>query len=223
MIRKFEWMLAILAALSPTAAAQQTSCPEIGNKPGLTSKLAVYLCFQDEDSKIRHLEIPSPDGSVLLVVDGNEAKFTENGRVISGPFLVVDDADIIWSPDSRAIILDFSLGGQGPGRAGVIYVRQEVADVPDITELIVNDFVSRHPGNLCSDAANITGLSWVNGSNSAVFIAQEPSSSSCGSLIGYFEAYIVSIPEGNILARYSQRETVRRWRKTLISEMLEDK
>jgi len=42
-------------------------------------------------------------------------------------------------------------------------------------------------------------------------------------MIGYFEAYIVSIPEGNILARYSQRETVRRWRKTLISEMLEDK
>jgi hypothetical protein len=117
--------------------------------------------------------------------------------------------------------LDSSLGGEGPGTAGVIYVRQEAPGVPDITDLIIKDFASRHPDSICSDAANVGGLSWVDGSDRAVFIAQEPSSSSCGSLIGYWESYVVSIPQGKILARYSKKETVRRWRKILVPEMLE--
>ena len=57
-----------------TAATNLPDCPTSG-RPGFTiSKVSTHLCFQDLDSKHRNLYVPSPDGSVVLTVDGYEGK-----------------------------------------------------------------------------------------------------------------------------------------------------
>jgi hypothetical protein len=44
----------------------------------------------------------------------------------------------------------------------------------------------------------------------------------CENADGYFEAYVVSIPEGRILQRYSMSETVKLYRKILGPRLVGD-
>jgi hypothetical protein len=215
------WLLQLSSAFPVVARSQQQGCPKVGQRHGAYSNLSVTLCFQDADKGARHLEIASPNGAIQLVVDGNEGKFTQNGESIGGPFLIANDSEIIWSPDSRAILLTFRLGGLGPVKTGVLYVHPEASpNASDITKLIQKEFFSRHPDGFCSKDVNVGALSWDNSSQKAVLIAEVPSSSSCGDMLGYFEAYEVAIPEGRVLARYSQKDTVKRWRKILAPDIL---
>jgi hypothetical protein len=201
---------------------REPNCPKTGERPGFYSKLGIILCFQDVDNEIRHLEIPSPDGSDLLVVDGYDGKFTKNGKQVGHSFKVARDEEVIWSPDSTALIFTTSYGGLGPVVAGVGYVHKHGPEVPDVTKPIQKDFAARHRCGPCCDDVNVGGLAWEEGSKRAIFIAEVPSSSSCGDMLGYFEAYVVSIPQGQILARYPKKDAVKRWRKVLARGMLDD-
>jgi hypothetical protein len=224
-MRQSAWFILILVSAASNSSTAQHGCTKAGERPGFYSKLGIILCSQDADTKQRHLEIPSPDGSVILLVDGNDARFIERGAQV-GPSWTVgpNEEEIIWSPDSRAVITTLSLGGLGPVTAGIGYVHQETSpSAPDITRAIQKDFASRHPNDPCTSNVNVGGLTWEEGSRKAVFLAEVPSSSSCGRMMGYFEAYVVSIPEGTIVAQYVQKETLKRWRKVLVPEMLDDK
>ena len=180
------------------------------------------MCFQDIDKEIRHLEVPSPDGSTMLVVDGYEGKFNKRGQSAGKSFTLGRDEEVIWSPDSQAIIVSLSLGGTGPVAAGVVYVSPRGFEAPDVTKAIRKDFASRHPNVPCNESVNVAGLSWEGSSLRAVFLAEVPSSSACGDLMGRFEAYVVSLPDGKILTRYTQNDTVKRWRKVLSPQMLSE-
>ncbi len=218
------WLLTLMTCLLGRFVGTQQSCPRTGERPGYASKLGVILCYQDFDGGHRHLEIPSPDGAVLLVVDGDSGKFMESTKQLGQPFTVGRDEEIIWSPDSKALIFTLNLGGLGPTIASVGYVDSKVdLQLPDFTATIKADFAARHVGAECSKDVNVGGLAWEEGSKRAVFVAEVPSSSSCGKMLGHFEAYVISIPEGKILARLSQKETKKRWRKILIPELLDDK
>ncbi len=218
------WLFMALLSPSGGLGAQKDACPIIGQKPGIYSGLGTILCFQDVDSERRHLEIPSPDHAILLVVDGTTGKITENGQQVGSPFDIgIEETDIIWSPDSRAMITTMSLGGLGPVSADVSYFRNHLhSDAPSITHIIQKDFAMRHPDSPCTTNVNVGGLTWE-GVDKAVFVAEVPSSSSCGKMIGYFEAYVLSIPDGRILARYSHRQTIERWRSVLSPQMLDDR
>jgi hypothetical protein len=213
-----------LVSLSAASSAKEHSCPTTGEKPGMYSRLGTILCFQDVDAERRHLEIPSPDGAVLLLVDGTTETVVKGGRQLGPSFDIgTEETDVIWSPDSRAVITTLSLGGLGPVSAGVSYIPDGLRpEVPSITKLIQKDFALRHPDRPCNENVNVAGLTWE-GSHKAVFAAEVPSSSSCGKMIGYFEGYVVSIPEGKILARFSHKQTVKRWRSILAPQMLDDR
>jgi hypothetical protein len=213
-----------LVSLTAASSAQEHPCPLAGEKPGMYSRLGTILCFQDVDAERRHLEIPSPDGSILLLVDGTTGKIIKDGRQLGPSFDIgIEETDVIWSPDSRALITTLSLGGLGPVSAGVSYIDDDLRpEVPSITKLIQKDFVLRHPDEPCNKSVNVGGLTWE-GSDKVVFIAEIPSSSSCGKMLGYFETYVVSIPGGKILARYSHKQTVKRWRSILAPRMLDDR
>jgi hypothetical protein len=158
---------------------------------------------------------------VTFVVEGYEGRFIKNGKEVGEPIYVYDDCEVLWAPDSSAIIRTHSLGGLGPVYAWVFYVQPEPnLKVPDVSKRIREDFASRYPGNACAKDVNVGALAWEDGSNRAVLVAQVPDTTRCGNLRGHFDSYVVSIPNGIILARSSQEETIQRWHSVLSPELL---
>jgi hypothetical protein len=217
---KMGWLLLALGGLFTGPPRVYADCPEIGDKPGSFSKLSVDLCFQNEESELRHLEIPSPDGSLLLVVDGQQARLFSKGHVVGLPFSVAHDEEIIWSSDSRALLFTLSFGAAGPVSTGFSAVQEATSTgSPDLTATIRRDFVSHHSDDACHRSVNVAGLTWLDGSAKAVLIAEVPPSPQCEEAGGYLEAYVVSFPDGRIVERYSMSETIRRWRRVFGSRL----
>jgi len=123
-------------------------CPKNG-QAGQYSKYSIQLCFQNPDTGRRLLDILSPNRSVRFSVNGTEGQFYVRGQAVGGHFTVPVDEEIIWSPDSRAVITTISFGASGPTSAGVGYVDQKARpDIPAVTPMIQRSFAARHPKEL---------------------------------------------------------------------------
>jgi hypothetical protein len=212
------WLM--LACVLPIAWAKQKKCPESGT-PGDYSQQSVELCYQDWKTKQRHLAIASPDHSVMLVVEGETARLQVKGVPAGEPFEVTPDEEWIWSPDSRAVVVTQILGSSGPSGARVMIVDSNQS-IPDVAEGVERDFAARHANLPCAQEPNTAGLTWLYDSTKLVLVAEVPPSPRCEKADGYFEAYVVSIPEGKILRRYSMKETITRFRKVMGPSLLSD-
>lgn len=209
-------LLATFVAMLIVSDAARPDCSESGHKPGNYSELSIDLCFQDIDNEQRVLKIPSPDHSIMLIVDGQWARFRQKGRDIGSRLAINQNESIIWSPDSRALIVTSSFGAGGPTSSGVIFIRQNFfPEVPDIQRAIKTDFAGQHPDDPCRNEVNVVGLTWLDLSKEAVFVAMDPPSPGCSQTGGYFDAYVMSIPDGRIAARYSMEEAEKRWSNVL--------
>jgi hypothetical protein len=213
---ELSWLLMAVGGLFASSNRGHRDCPKVSRMPGAFSQLSIKLCFQDEDSQQRHLEIPSPDRSLLFVVDGQEAHVLAKGQKVGHSFTVTRDEEIVWSSDSRALLFTISFGAAGPVSAdfGTVQGVPSMADV-SVTETIRKDFDSRHSNDQCHKEVNVAGLVWLNGSANAVLIAEVPPSPQCDESGGYFEGYVVSFPDGKIVERRSMREAIRRWHNLL--------
>jgi hypothetical protein len=213
---ELSWLLITIGGLFAGSNQGHDGCPKAGRRPGGFSQLSIELCFQDEESQRRHLEIPSPDRSLLLVVDGQEAHAYAKGREVGRSFTVTRDEEIVWSGDSRALLFTISFGAAGPVSAdfGAVQGVPSMGDAA-VTETIRRDFAARHTSDKCNKEVNVGGLTWLDGSTKAVLIAEVPPSPQCDDSGGYFEGYVVSFPDGQIVERCSMRETIRRWHNLL--------
>ena len=207
-----------MLALASSAKGQKLVCPESGER-GNYSKLSVRLCWHRDE--IRHLKIWSPDHSVLLAVDGESGQLYKNGIPFGEKFGFLPDAEWLWSPDSRATILTSFVTYPTQVIAGVDLLNGTSEEV-DVMRSIQEDFASRHPGLPCSGAVNVAGLTWLRGSKEAVLIAEIPASPRCEKADGYFEGYVVSVPQGKIMRHYSMRQTAAEFRNLLGPSLLED-
>lgn len=209
------WLLLALGSLFSASQGHHDSCPQEG-VPGYFSRLSVDLCFQDFENERRQLEIPSPDHSLRLVVNGQDAQVYAKNEKVGPSFAITRDEEIIWSPDSRALLFTISFGAAGSVLANFGAVQRAPNDKEtDVTQTIRADFASRHSKDRCHAEANVGGLTWLDGSRMAVFVAEVPPSPQCEKDGGYFEGYVVSFPDGEILERHSMKETIRRWRGVL--------
>jgi len=205
-----------------TSSDSRTGCPSQG-RAGEFSRLSVDLCFQNVETQQRQLEIPSPDHSLQFVVKGKDGQIYAQDQKVGPLFGVLRDEEIIWSADSRAILFTLSFGASGPVSADFAGVRDTSHDrESSVTETIRADFASHHARDRCHQEANVGGLTWLDGSEKAVLIAEVPPSPQCEKDGGYFESYVVSFPSGKVLARYSMKETVRRWHDILGSRLEDD-
>lgn len=198
-------------------AGGRDSCPISSHRPGSYSKLSIDLCFQDVDAERRHLEIPSPDGSTILVVESQDAWIVKKDRRIPAAFLVGrSQEEIIWSPDSKALIATLILGASGPAAADFVFVdKSPFPTRPPLTQVIRKDFASGHSGDACWESANVGGLGWLEGGREALFVAEVPPSSGYEDRGGYFDGYVVSVPDGRIVKRYPMRAVIKKWRNLL--------
>jgi hypothetical protein len=218
-------IVCILLSLSqPSGRAQAlgSDCPRNGHKSGDFSQLAVSLCYQDSENDHRYLEIPSPDKSILLIVRDSEGTFYTKGQPIGDPFFVGRDEEFVWSPDSKALIRTTTLSATGPSSADVMYIRPNpFPEGHPITETLRRDFALRHPEKVCHANADVGGLTWIDGSREVVLVAQIPASPHCEPDDGYFDVYVVSIPAGDIVARYPMKDAGLQWRNILGSQLRE--
>lgn len=202
----------VLALLSKTLSP--SVCHATGS-PGLYSSYSIRLCYQNVDNGTRHLRIFSPNRLVILIVNGDEAELRVAGRAV-GTFPVSSDQEVLWSPDSRALIITSSFGASGPTSAYIKNVPTTgLAAASDPTVAIRKDFARRHHGVECSESANVAGLGWSHGSSKALLLAQIPPTPECGNNWGYFDVYMLSVPEGKILRVYSMTVAVSRFRNLL--------
>lgn len=202
---------------------QEVPCPQSGIRgaDGSYSKLSVRLCWQDEAKNQRHLKLSSPNGSILLEVNTGQGQLYQNRSTDGKPFAIAPDVEWLWSPDSRAVIITTFVVNPTPVIAAVSFIDQ-TPKIPDVMERIQKDFAARHPKLPCARDANVGGLTWLRDSTEAVLVAEVPASPRCEKADGYFEAYVISIPEGKIVKHYSMRETVARFRNALGPGLLDD-
>src|SRR5215470_5782959 len=103
---KTTWLLLSAVCFSAISAGGQGSCPHEGRRPGDYSQLSVELCFQEwRRNERRHLEVPAPDHSVVLTVDGESGQLYRDRQPLGRPFTIASYVDWLWSPDSRAMIV----------------------------------------------------------------------------------------------------------------------
>ena len=194
-------------------AINPPECPTSGHPGFRISKVSTNLCFQDLNKKYRHLYVPSPDSSVVLIVDGYEGRFVKNGKTLGQPFKVAEDEDIIWSPDSTAIMVTVNLE-RDLFSTTLAYTDPNRPQPPNITALVQKDSALRHPCVTASESVAVFGLSWQKGSRQAVLVAALPES--CSGDSDGFDAYIIAIPEGAILGRYPQSVAQKKFHKVML-------
>ena len=194
-------------------AINPPECPTSGDPGFRISKVSTNLCFQNLNKKYRHLYVPSPDSSVVLIVDGYEGRFVKNGKTLGQPFKVAEDEDIIWSPDSTAIMVTVNLE-RDLFSTTLAYTDPNRPQPPNITALVQKDSALRHPCVTASESVAVFGLSWQKGSRQAVLVAALPES--CSGDSDGFDAYIIAIPEGAILGRYPQSVAQKKFHKVML-------
>lgn len=211
--------LSLIACIALLASAQKLKCSDSG-APGDYSKLGTSLCWQ-RWNEVRHLNIWSPNHMVLLKVDGNEGRLYRDDQAFGEVFRFLADEEWLWSPDSKAAILTTSVISPAPVIAGVNVFGSKEA-MPDVTKIIQRDFLKHHPNVVCARQVNVAGLTWFGGSKQAVLVAEVPPSPRCEKADGYFEAYVIAVPQGTIVHRYSMAESIERFYDALGPALLED-
>lgn len=213
------WFLVLMSGFQTPVPRASNGCPASG-QPGVYSRYGIVLCFQDFGAGQRHLDIPSPDGSARYVVNGDTGQFYVAGKSVGGSEGVANDEELIWSPDSRAVITTICFSAEGMCSAGMGYIDGRASPVvPDVTQPIRRSFVSRHPERAklaCGyiDDIDVGGLGWLD-SKKALFTAQIASSPHCGDDWGYLDVYVISFPEGKILGVYAMHEALKRFKRFL--------
>ncbi len=214
--RSFVAMAVVFIAVVLTAGATNPpNCPTSGHPGFRLSKISTNLCFQDLHNKYRHLFIPAPDRSVALAVDGYKGEFVKNGKILGQPFDVAEDEEIVWSPDSKAIMATFGLGTD-LFSTDLAYVDPKRTKIPDITASIQKDSALHHPCVTSSQSVPVLGLTWQKDSRQAVLVAVLPGSCAGADATDNFDAYVIAIPGGAILGRYPQIVAQKKWHKVML-------
>jgi hypothetical protein len=147
--------------------------------------------------------------------------FIRSSQGVLQSFAAGEDEEVIWSPDSKGLLITFCLGAMGPCEAETSL--DTYAGSRPLTEIVQTAFSAGRTNDPCYTEANVAGLSWEEGSKEVVLIAEVSPSPECPRDGGYFEGFVMSVPEGRITAHYTMVETVKRWRKILSRHLLEDR
>ena len=169
--------------------------------------------------------LPSPDGHNRLHLKENEsagsswsfkAWVTTPGKRYSLPYGTYVNAELAWSPDSRAFFLTYSDGGN----VGTYHVLVYFLDASGIrrTEPIPNGRRLFKPTCFDAENPNVGAIRWGNDSRTLVIAVEVPPHSSCASM-GTFRAFEITLPDAKVLKTYSQLEAKELFRESLGTEL----
>jgi len=127
------------------------------------------------------------------------------------------DPEVIWSPDSKAFAETYSDGG-AVGLFHVLIYYDNGSRVIEPTAHVTKEFLS-HP-RACFDPEdpNVGAIEWIKDSSEILVAAETLPHSNCDNM-GTFRAYIIHLPDGNIIKSYGQIEAKKLFWKHMGSEL----
>jgi hypothetical protein len=184
-------------------AFAQTDSP---GRTGLWSRSATWIWAVDKpltiaspDGKksvfVQPIHNPDSDATTIVTVRANDRSYkTQMGSWVN--------AELAWSPDSKAFFVTYSDGGNvGTYHVKVVYVDDTGLRM---TEPVANGRRLFVPTCFDPERPNVASIEWLGHESSRLLIAvQVPPHSSCASM-GTFRAFEIGLPDGNVVSRYGQ-------------------
>lgn len=151
------------------------------------------------------------DGRWWVTVNGKPQSLNSKHSHVGCP------AEVGWSSDSKAFYITQSDGQIAGFHTEVFLLANGLAELtPGINSLVERDFTRDHgciqriTGKRVTEKPNIVGLRWVKDHDQLLLVAEVRPDNLCGHR-GYFAGYLVEIPTGKIIERYSPGELNRQW------------
>ncbi len=213
--------LAILASLvfwEPISGQSRIDQPSFSAK-AITIYPGKEIVSPDKKIKIHlqnlraHLNDSPGDFPARLIVDAD-------GKQLTATFGFSLDAEIVWSPDSKAFSLTGSVRGANGQYTTDVFLIQSGKLVPiHLTDMVEREF--GHPVK-CGwpEPPNVAAVKWLSPSNQLLVAAEIMHHSNCDSF-GTFKGYVVDLPEPHITKVYSQLQVKRLFRSDLGEELVQ--
>ncbi len=147
--------------------------------------------------------VPSPDRMKTAFVEGTKLTVLEGRQEISGleGFSLLGQAELAWSPDSKAFVVTASEGGiEGPWFITVFQIQNQRATIREPVGEVITKFHERYPC-LGQDDPNIGALWWTKGSSQLLVGAEVPGRSHCAEA-GQSRGYIIDVSSGKVLYEF---------------------
>jgi len=160
-----------------------------------------------------HLNDSPGDFPARLIVDAD-------GKQLTATFGFSLDAEIVWSPDSKAFSLTGSVRGANGQYTTDVFLIQSGKLVPiHLTEMVEREF--GHPVK-CGwpEQPNVAAVKWLVPSSQLLVAAEIMHHSNCDSF-GTFKGYVVDLEEPRITKEYNQLQVKRLFRSDLGEELLQ--
>lgn len=204
--------------LAPRPARSQTvECPP-GCSPGRWSSEAIDLSVArvKAPEEARDIRIASPDRSKSIRVVNERWWVESSGHKIfaqSSAATIFYPTEVAWSPDSSAFYITDSVGYTTGYHIAVYRIAgTRLREIKDIHRKVQRDFAKRHGCEL-GHLPNVAGLHWEDAGHLLV-VGDEPNVGVCDEM-NYFGGYMISLPDGKILARYSPQMLENQWKRAL--------
>ena len=206
------FLFALLFGAAAAFAAEHFDTP----LPGQWSRAGAYLwpgpaVVADLPEEGRNLTIPSPDGSATVQVVGHELAVARVDGATYGPFPVEALAEVLWSPDSRAVAITSSDGGW-VGNWSVKVLRVADGKSTDPASQALKRFRRELP-QCPAESPNAGAVGWQSGGRLAILV-EMPCHGSCERMCTQ-RGYVVDARTGNVLRRLDERQVAREWRRLL--------
>src|SRR5260370_13153759 len=160
-----------------------------------------------------HLSSSPGDFPAQLIVDADSKRLTAT-------FGFSLDAEIVWSPDSKAFSLTGSVrGANGQYKTDVFLIQSGKLISVHLTDIIEQKF--GHPVK-CGwpEPPNVAAVKWLVPSSQLLVAAEIMHHSNCDSF-GTFKGYVVDLEEPRITKEYNQLQVKRLFRSDLGEELLQ--
>lgn len=127
------------------------------------------------------------------------------------------DPEVMWSPDSKAFAETYSDAG-AVGLFHVLIYYDGGSRVIEPTAQVTKEFLS-HPRTCFEpEDPNVGAIEWMKDSSEILVAAETLPHSNCDDM-GTFRAYIIHLPDGDILKSYGQIEAKKLFWKHMGSEL----
>lgn len=224
-------MSIILPVLWFVALASQGGCDQVllgakaKPKPGELSSKGVYLSYGlgalDCPGKPRASEVSSPNGRYKIQISSAAHSDDLTGSVHDNARTALESnktikfstlSEILWSDDSSAFAITSSDGGWvGSCNVQTFAVKNHRVEKINLSGKATND-ATKHCHCDGPDPPEVGALTWLRGSTQILLVAQVPPHSVCSNM-GELFGYIVSVPSGEIVERFSEAQLRRKWER----------
>ena len=241
-LRSFKTASALALVLSFSVSAP-------AGKPIYAKKAVGFpiRCWSDQIKECRALHIPSPDGQSVVRI-GYHKEMIGRDFILLASFQITQkdgtrtdvgapglvEGELLWSPDSRSFLINWSNalqgeqgvevyrlndlssgGGNGEWRNVVAAAQRDMlksfppcqaknSDPQDCANLL------NHP-----EAVDVAAVAWTRRSSAIVVLAEIPCSSRFGGIMCEVLGYELDASTGKILRRMDPKEFAREWQPSL--------